>query len=43
MQRFGFIRTTIVGGPMFLLPLAVVALVIGKALQISILVWASAR
>ena len=43
MFNTGFIRTTIVGGLMFLLPLVVVALIIGKAFQISMLVWASGR
>ncbi len=38
MFNTGFIRTTIVGGLMFLLPLVVVALIIGKAFQISMLV-----
>lgn len=38
MQRSGFIRTTIVGGLLFLLPLVVVVLIIGKALKISMVV-----
>ena len=38
MFNTGFIRTTIVGGLMFLLPLVVIALIIGKAFQISMLV-----
>lgn len=38
MRRFGFIKTTIVGGLMLLLPLVVVVLIIGKAFQISMVV-----
>jgi len=38
MQKYGFIRETVVGGLLFLLPLTVVALIIGKAYKISLLV-----
>lgn len=38
MRRFGFIKTTIIGGLMLLLPLVVVVLIIGKAFQISMVV-----
>jgi uncharacterized membrane protein len=38
MQRYGFIKATVVGGLLFLLPLVVVVLIIGKALQISMVV-----
>jgi len=38
MQRHGFIKATLVGGLLFLLPLVVVVLIIGKAFQISMMV-----
>ena len=38
MQKYGFIRETVIGGLLFLLPLIVVALIIGKAYKISLLV-----
>jgi uncharacterized membrane protein len=38
MQRYGFIKATVVGGLLFLLPLVVVVLIIGKAFQISMVV-----
>ena len=38
MQKYGFIRETVIGGLLFLLPLTVVALIIGKAYKISLLV-----
>ena len=38
MWRFGFVKTTIVGGLMLLFPLVVVVLIIGKAFKISMLV-----
>ncbi len=38
MQRHGFIKATLVGGLLFLLPLVVVVVIIGKAFQISMMV-----
>jgi len=38
MKRWGVVKTTIVGGVLVLLPLVVLALVVGKAVQISLLV-----
>ena len=38
MQKYGFIRETIVGGLLFLLPLTVVALIMGKVYKISLMV-----
>jgi uncharacterized membrane protein len=38
MQKFSFIKATIVGGLVFLLPLVVIVLIIGKALKISMVV-----
>jgi len=38
MKRWGVVKTTIVGGVLVLLPLVVLALVVGKAVQFSLLV-----
>ena len=38
MQKFSFLKATIVGGLVFLLPLVFIVLIIGKALKISMVV-----
>jgi uncharacterized membrane protein len=38
MQKYGFVKATVIGGLLFMLPLVVVALIIGKAYQISMVV-----